>query len=176
MRLAPPFDPRIVYLYNAGTAIGYAEAVQWNGGTAVEFSDPEPAGSTRKAASNQSTRSTGVTLNVPTIKQATTIATNNSFCGVATEAISANSWGKVALGGLVDVKIGPSSNITVGDFLVVSAAGAFAEEGGIATATQVHALAMEATITSGTCAAAYIQAFMPEYHAGDWCMGGATTA
>ena len=177
MRWAPPFSPRVVFLYNAGTAIGYAEAVQWNSGTAVEFSDPEYAGEVKKEYANQSTRSVGTTITVPTIKQATTIATNNSFCGVAMEDISANSWGRVAMSGLVDVLITTTENITVGDLLVASAAGMFAEHPGIATGTQVHAIAMEACLTSGTCVGAYIHAFIPEsIIPGDWCAGGATTA
>jgi len=178
-RLAPPFTPDVEFLYNEGaTAIAAGKAVQWGDAlVATEYSDPQLSGEQKKTLANQSARATGVTQNVPSIKQADVVADNNSLCGVAVDDIAATSWGWVATKGLADVYIGASANITVNDLLIVATGGVFAESPAIGTATFVHALAMEATITSGTCAAALITAFIPASGIpGDQCAGAATTA
>ncbi len=178
-RLAPPFTPDVEFLYNEGaTAIAAGKAVQWGDALiATEYSDPQISGEQKQMLANQSARSSGVTQNVPSIKQADTVGASNTMMGVALEEIGATAWGYVATKGLVDVYIGASANITVNDLLVVATGGVFAENAGIATAVLIHAIAMEATITSGTCAAALITAFIPASGIpGDLVAGGASTA
>lgn len=178
-RLGPPFDPQTVFVYNDGaSAIAAGQAVQWGDAVkAHEQNEPDYSAGQRTTLTNQSTRTIGVTSNIPSIKRADTVSVSNTMCGVALADIAITAWGWVATQGLVDVYIGPSANITANDLLIVSAAGAFAENPGIATCLTIQAIAMEATITSGTCAAAMISAFIPASGIpGDLVAGGATTA
>lgn len=175
---APIFEPDVNVVYNqGGTAISAGQAVQWGTAVAHEANEPDWLAEQKIQLTNQSARSAGVTNYVPAIKRADTVATYNSMCGVALFEIPATSYGYIATKGIVDVYVGPSANITVNDFLVVSAAGAFAEGPVIGTATQMHAIALEGVLTSGTCAAAMCRAFIPASGIpGDQCAGGATTA
>lgn len=165
-----PFAPETVLLYNpSATAINQGEAAVWNATVQTPFAMPYPepdlSGGVRPQLTNQATRSVGVTINVPgAVGYADTVAptsTNNGPLGVAMEIISASSWGHIALSGRADVRIGPSQSIANGDPLVVTTAGCWVEETGPDAATVVHAMALEATITSGECTAALISAFVP---------------
>ena len=175
-RMGFPFTPEVAFLYNASTAIQMGQAVTWAGtATNMQYPEPDLSGGLKPQLVNQSARTTSVVMAVPAIKKASSPTDHNGLCGVALETIAATSWGHVALSGVVDVFIGGSANIAVNDPLYVSA-GNFAEVAVPATATAIHAMALEATITSGTCASALISAWIPRSMAGQDLTCGLSTA
>ena len=179
-----PFSPEVAFLYNPNTtAIAKGEAVQWSGSVAgtkygtMEWPEPDTSATPLDTLPSQTARTAAVTINVPGIARlsggASVVATGGrQACGVAMEAIAATSWGHVALSGMIDVKIGISQNIAVGDALITTAGGHFIEEAGAPTATCVVAMALEACQTSAICSAALAMAFIPPgFGFGDLTMG-----
>lgn len=159
-RYAPAFTYETELLYNnSGTAISKGCLVTWSGSvSSVEDPIPEPALGKKPQLDNQSARSTGTTRPVLGI-QLHAGSTVNHPIGVAVDDISDGEWGLIATKGPVDVRITASQNIAAGDYLVGTAGGVFKEDATSVTAvTVIHAMALEATITSGTCAAALITA------------------
>ncbi len=163
-RYAPDFSPVVRCLYNnSGTAISKGCLVTWSGTISnVEDPIPAPAAGKRPQLDNQATRS----ITAPNKRKVMGIALKpdsiyNHPVGVAMDDIATSKWGYVASEGIVDVRIGITSNIAAGDYLVGTAGGLFIEDSTSVTATTViHAVALEATITSGTCAAALVSALL----------------
>jgi len=150
-----------LFYNNSGTAISKGCLVTWSG-TITAMEDPIPGHTAGKKPmlSNQATRSDSVSRPVMGIKLHSGSAVNHPI-GVAADDIGVTTWGLVVNGGPVDVRIGISSNIASGDYLIGTAGGLFIEDATSVTATTlIHAIALEATITSGTCAAALIQALL----------------
>lgn len=159
-RYAPSFSPEIEYLYNnSGSAVSQGCLVSYSGTVSnVEDPIPEPALGKKNMLSNQATRATAVTRPVMGIALYGG-TTANAPVAVALEDIANGSWGYVACAGICDVRVGISSNITAGDYLIGTAGGTLLEDTTSVTATTIiHARALEATITSGTCVAALISA------------------
>lgn len=161
-RYAPSFTYEAEFLYNnSGTAISKGCLVTWSG-TVSNIEDPIPdlSGGVRPMLTNQATRSEALTRPVMGIALKADSLYNHPL-GVAVDDIGVTSWGLVATKGPVDVRIGISSNIAAGDYLVGTAGGKFIEDTTSVTATTViHAMALEATITSGTCTQALILAML----------------
>lgn len=159
-RYAATFTPETEFMFNnSGTAISVGHLVTWSESVSnVEDPIPEPAMAKKPMLDNQATRSTAVTRPVTGIKLYDGTIENGPI-GVAQSDIAASAWGPVCIRGPADIRIGISSNITAGDFLIGTAGGLAIEDTTSVTATTViHAMALEATITSGTCAAALISA------------------
>jgi hypothetical protein len=159
-RYSPDYSPKIRFLFNSSaTAISHGQAVTF-GVTVATVEDPIPEYGTlaKPTLANQSSRSQALTRNVKGIARHNGSLSNHPV-GVAMEDIAASAWGRVAVEGMCDVRIGPSQNIAADDYLVVTSTGSFIEDATSVTATvTIHAIALEATITSGTCAAALVGA------------------
>jgi hypothetical protein len=159
-RYGAAVTPKVERLFNAGaSAISMGCAVTWAGVTAqMEDPIPEPATGYKPMLANQAARTSSLTRPVQGIVLAGADLFNHPI-GVAKDDIAASAWGEIAIAGPADVRIGISSNITANDYLITTAGGLLIEDATSVTATTiVHAMALEATITSGTCAAALISA------------------
>jgi len=159
-RYAPNFSPEIQFLFNGmATAISQGCGVTFASTVSrVEDPIPELAGGKRQTLANQSARTCDLTRMIKGVMLSEGGLYNHPR-GVALEDIAASAWGRVAIQGACDVRIGPSQNIAANDYLIVSSAGVWIEDATSVTATTVvHAIALEATITSGTCAAALLLA------------------
>ena len=165
-RMGFGFAPEVAYLYNpTATAIAKGQCVYWQAADAAVYSmpfpEPDNSGGKKNMLANQATRSAGITEPVMGVSLTTIVPSIlKGPGGVAMEALAASAWGHVCLAGKVDVRIATASDIAAGDPIVATAGGNFIEVATYGTATAVHAMALEATITSGTCAAALISAFL----------------
>jgi hypothetical protein len=159
-RYAPNFSPEVQFLFNgSASAISQGMGVTYCA-TCSQVEDPIPelAGGKRPTLASQSARTCDILRTIKGIQRHTGNLYNHPV-GVAMSDIAASAWGYVAVQGAVDVRIGPSQNIAANDYLIVTSTGSFIEDATSVTATTViHAIALEATITSGTCAAALITA------------------
>jgi hypothetical protein len=168
-RYGASVTPETELLYNnSGSAIPLGTLVTWSGSTSdIEDPIPEPAMGKKPMLDNQATRTAALTRPTQGIMlYGGTV--ENAPIGVARDAIADGDWGEVCVGiGPCDVRIGISSNIAANDYLIGTAGGLFIEDSTSVTAvTTIHAMALEATITSGTCAAALISAVLNLGNAG----------
>lgn len=172
-----PFSPQIEWYYNIGTAINVGDAVEWAPASTYSMEYPEPdATSGRRQLANQAARGSTHQA-VPVIRQCAGVSDHNGICGVAGQDIAASAWGEVVIAGKCDVRIRGSNVVVQGEGLIPSAGMWDKQTASVAAAlTAIHAMALEATITSGTCASALISAFLPRSLAGQDVTCGLSTA
>jgi hypothetical protein len=164
-RHAALFAPQVEFLYNGGaSAISKGCMCEWGGAAGTFYAqveDPKEE-EIKETLPSQSARPSGVKRAVPgLILWRNQTAASNYPVGVAMEDIAASAWGHVCVGGVCDVRIGTTEDIATADWLIATSDGTFVENTAAASAaTFIHARALEATITSGACSAALIQALL----------------